>query len=52
MMRQLHTWVQEVVDGPAHLVGHSDGANVAMLSAIQRPDLVGKVLRMACTEPT
>jgi len=31
--------------GPAHLVGHSDGANVAMLVALARPDLVVPVRR-------
>ena len=29
-----------VVGGPTHLVGHSDGAFVAMLVAMRRPDLV------------
>jgi pimeloyl-ACP methyl ester carboxylesterase len=31
-----------VVGGPAHLVGWSDGGNVALLVAIARPDLVRK----------
>jgi pimeloyl-ACP methyl ester carboxylesterase len=30
--------------GPAHLVGHSDGANVALLVALARPDLVSKMV--------
>ena len=30
--------------GPAHLVGHSDGANVAMLVALSRPDLVDRLV--------
>ena len=30
--------------GPAHLVGWSDGANVAMIVAIRRPDLVRKLV--------
>ena len=30
--------------GPAHLVGWSDGANVAMITSIRRPDLVGKLV--------
>lgn len=35
----------EAVDcGPAHLVGHSDGANVALTVAIRRPDLVREVV--------
>ena len=29
-----------VVDGPAHLVGYSDGGNVSLLVALERPDLV------------
>ena len=33
-------FLDEVVGGPAHLVGHSDGAVVAMMVAMQRPDLV------------
>ena len=30
--------------GRAHLVGHSDGANVALLVAMARPDLVAKMV--------
>lgn len=30
--------------GRAHLVGHSDGANVALLVALARPDLVAKMV--------
>ena len=33
-----------VVGGPAHLVGWSDGGNVALLVAIARPDLVRKIV--------
>ena len=33
-----------VVGGHAHLIGFSDGGNVALLVALQRPDLVGKVV--------
>ena len=32
-------FLDEVVGGPAHLVGHSDGAVVMMMVAMQRPDL-------------
>jgi pimeloyl-ACP methyl ester carboxylesterase len=32
--------LEEVVGGPAHLVGHSNGAFAALLTAIRRPDLV------------
>jgi len=34
------TFLEKVVDGPAALVGHSDGAIVALLTALARPDLV------------
>ncbi|MFC5220289.1 alpha/beta fold hydrolase [Streptomyces coerulescens] len=37
-------FVESVVGGPAHLVGWSDGAIVALLVAIARPDLVRKVV--------
>jgi pimeloyl-ACP methyl ester carboxylesterase len=37
-------FVESLVDGPAHLVGWSDGAIVALLVAIARPDLVRKVV--------
>lgn len=30
--------------GRSHLVGHSDGANVALLVALTRPDLVGRLV--------
>jgi pimeloyl-ACP methyl ester carboxylesterase len=36
----LHT----VVGGPAHLVGFSDGGNIALLIALDHPELVGKVV--------
>jgi pimeloyl-ACP methyl ester carboxylesterase len=32
--------LEEVVGGPAHLAGHSNGAFVALLTALRRPDLV------------
>jgi pimeloyl-ACP methyl ester carboxylesterase len=33
-------FLEQVVGAPAHLVGHSAGANVALLTALRRPDLV------------
>lgn len=30
--------------GPVHLVGHSDGANVALLVALARPDLIDRLV--------
>lgn len=32
--------IEKLIGGPAHLVGWSDGGNVALLVAIRRPDLV------------
>lgn len=32
--------IEKLIGGPAHLVGWSDGANVALLVALRRPDLV------------
>ena len=37
-------FMEELKTGPAHLVGHSDGANVALLVALARPDLVGQLV--------
>jgi pimeloyl-ACP methyl ester carboxylesterase len=36
--------LEDVVAGPAHLVGWSDGGIVALLVALRRPDLVKKVV--------
>lgn len=40
MAQETIAFLEAVVGGPAHLVGHSDGAFVALLVAIRRPDLV------------
>lgn len=37
-------FVEQVVGGPAHLVGHSDGAVVALAVALSRPDLVRRLV--------
>jgi pimeloyl-ACP methyl ester carboxylesterase len=37
-------FLETVVGGPAHLAGHSDGANVALLAALRRPDLVRRLV--------
>ncbi len=37
-------FLERVVGGPAHLVGHSDGAILCLLVAIKRPDLVRKMV--------
>lgn len=36
--------LEQVVGGPAHLVGWSDGGIVALLVALQRPDLVQRLV--------
>jgi pimeloyl-ACP methyl ester carboxylesterase len=38
------SYLEQVVDGRAHLVGWSDGAVVAMLVAMQRPELVARMV--------
>jgi pimeloyl-ACP methyl ester carboxylesterase len=40
MARDTIAFLERVVGGPAPLVGHSDGAPVALLTALARPDLV------------
>jgi pimeloyl-ACP methyl ester carboxylesterase len=37
-------FLDELGIGRSHLVGHSDGANVALLVALSRPDLVGRLV--------
>ncbi|MEV0247809.1 alpha/beta hydrolase [Nocardia sp. NPDC050712] len=37
-------FLDKVVGGPTHLVGYSDGGIVALLVALRRPDLVGKLV--------
>jgi pimeloyl-ACP methyl ester carboxylesterase len=36
--------LETVVEGPAHLLGWSDGGNVAMLVALRRPELVNRLV--------
>lgn len=40
MARDTIAFLETVVGGPAHLVGHSDGAPTALTAALLRPDLV------------
>jgi pimeloyl-ACP methyl ester carboxylesterase len=40
-------FLDAVIGGPADLVGHSDGACVAMLVAMQRPDLVNRLVMIS-----
>ncbi len=37
-------FLEQVVGGPAHLLGHSDGAPVALLASLKRPDLVRRLV--------
>ena len=37
-------YLEDVVREPAHLIGWSDGANIALMVAIQRPDLVKSIV--------
>lgn len=40
-------FISEVIKGPTHLVGYSDGANIALMVAIARPDLVKSIVSIA-----
>jgi len=40
-------FIERVVSGPAHLLGYSDGAIVALLVALRRPDLVRQIAAVA-----
>jgi pimeloyl-ACP methyl ester carboxylesterase len=44
MAKDTIAFLEQVVGGPAHLVGHSDGAPVALLTALARPDLVRRLV--------
>jgi pimeloyl-ACP methyl ester carboxylesterase len=44
MAQDTIAFLEAVVGGPAHLVGHSDGAVVAMLVALRRPDLARRLV--------
>lgn len=37
-------YLEDVVKEPAHLIGWSDGGNIALMVAIQRPDLVKSIV--------
>ena len=41
---ELIAFLEDVVKEPAHLIGVSDGANIALLAAINRPELVRSVV--------
>ena len=44
MARDTIAFLEEVVGGPAFLAGHSDGALVALVVALRRPDLVRRLV--------
>ena len=44
MAQDTIAFLEIVVGGPARLMGHSDGAIVALLTAIRRPDLVDRLV--------
>ncbi|MTB29620.1 MAG: alpha/beta fold hydrolase, partial [Actinobacteria bacterium] len=37
-------YLEDVVKEPAHLIGYSDGAIIALMVAIKRPDLVKSII--------
>jgi pimeloyl-ACP methyl ester carboxylesterase len=47
MAKDTIAFLETVVGGPAHLVGYSDGAIVALLVALRRPDLVSRLVFIA-----
>jgi pimeloyl-ACP methyl ester carboxylesterase len=47
MAQDTIAFLETVVGGPAHLVGCSDGATVALLVALRRPDLARRVVLVA-----
>jgi pimeloyl-ACP methyl ester carboxylesterase len=47
MAQDTIAFLEQVVGGPASLLGHSDGAPVALLAALERPDLVRKLVLSA-----
>jgi pimeloyl-ACP methyl ester carboxylesterase len=44
MATETIAFLEQVVGGPAHVVGHSDGAVVALVAALRRPDLVRRLV--------
>jgi pimeloyl-ACP methyl ester carboxylesterase len=44
MAEETIAFLEQVVGGPAHLLGHSDGAPVALLVALARPELVRRLV--------
>ena len=44
MAQDTIAFLEQVVGGPAYLIGHSDGTPVALLTALRRPDLVRRLV--------
>ncbi|MBF8252399.1 MAG: putative pimeloyl-ACP methyl ester carboxylesterase [Actinobacteria bacterium] len=42
--REAIAFLEDIVKEPAHLIGWSDGANIALMAAIARPDLVKSIV--------
>lgn len=42
--REAIAYLEDIVKEPAHLIGWSDGGNIALMVAIQRPDLVKSIV--------
>ena len=42
--REAIAFLEDIVKEPAHLIGWSDGANIALMVAMQRPDLVKSIV--------
>lgn len=40
-------FISEVIKEPVHVIGYSDGANIALLAAIARPDLIKSIVSIA-----
>ncbi|MBF6548117.1 alpha/beta fold hydrolase [Nocardia brasiliensis] len=47
MAQDTIAFLDTVIGGPAHVVGYSDGAIVALLVALRRPDLVRKLVSIS-----
>ena len=47
MAEETIAFLEQVVGGPAHVLGHSDGSPVALMVALKRPDLVRRLVLSA-----
>lgn len=53
MAQDAIAFLESVVGAPAHLVGWSDGGNIALIVAARRPDLVAKIVPIGANlDPT